>query len=104
MKAKDLAKAIKKNQAPFVLDVRSAFEFRGGHIPGAVHASFLTVLLQRGKLPEDKQAPIVITCEHGPRAELARAQISLLGYGNLQLLEGHMAGWRRAGLPLKRGE
>lgn len=102
MTAKDLKKALKGKQPPCVLDVRSVFEFRGGHIPGAVHAPFLTVLLQRRKLPADKQALIVITCEHGPRAELARAQLALLGYANLQLLEGHMAGWRRAGWPLKR--
>jgi hydroxyacylglutathione hydrolase len=103
MKAVDLSDRIKTGQPPCILDVRSIFEFRRGHIPGAVHAYFLTVFLRREILPDDRQAPIVITCEHGPRAYVAKALLSLAGYRNLDLLTGHMAGWRRGGLPLEKG-
>lgn len=104
MKARELARRIRNRKAPRVIDVRSALEYRGGHIQGAVHVPFWGVLLQRGKLPEEKQAPLVVTCEQGPRAELARAQLSLLGYRNVELLSGHMSGWRREGLKVEKGE
>lgn len=102
MQPRELAKRIKTKQAPCVLDVRSGFEFDSGHIPGAVHAPMLKILLRRAALPRDRVAPIVITCEHGPRAQLAKSLLGLYGYRNLELLDGHMAAWRRAGLPLER--
>jgi hydroxyacylglutathione hydrolase len=103
MQARELAKKIQAGgQAPCVLDVRSGFEFNTGHIPGAAHAPFLKILLRRVALPREKQALIVLTCEHGPRAYLARTLLGLIGYRNLHLLDGHMAVWRRAGLPLER--
>jgi hydroxyacylglutathione hydrolase len=102
MQPRELAKNIRSGHPPCVLDVRSGFEFDSGHIPEAVHAPFLKILLRRVALPAEKQSLIVLTCEHGPRACLARTLLGLLGYRNLQLLDGHMAGWRRAGLPLER--
>ncbi|MFO7982433.1 MAG: rhodanese-like domain-containing protein [Desulfuromonadales bacterium] len=104
MEARELARLIRNRKAPKVLDVRSTFEYQGGHIPGAVHLPFWGALLHRRKLPDDKQAPLVITCEHGPRAEMAKAQLALLGYKNLDLLSGHMSGWRREGLKMEKGK
>jgi hydroxyacylglutathione hydrolase len=102
MQARELAKKIRSGKAPCVLDVRSGFEFNSGHIPGAVHAPFLKILCRRLALPREKQPLIVLTCEHGPRAHLVRTLLGLLGYRNLELLDGHMSGWRRASLPLER--
>ncbi len=102
MQAVELDKKIKAGQAPVILDVRSGFEFNSGHIPGAVHAPLLKILFRRRSLPREKRAPVLITCEHGPRAQLARKFLLRLGYENVQLLDGHMAGWRRSKLPLER--
>ncbi|PLX85940.1 MAG: rhodanese-like domain-containing protein, partial [Desulfuromonas sp.] len=46
MKAKDLAKRIKSKQPPTVVDVRSGFEFRSGHVPGALHAPTWRIVLR----------------------------------------------------------
>ncbi|BCR04706.1 sulfurtransferase [Desulfuromonas versatilis] len=102
MQAKVLAKQLKAGKAPCIVDVRSGFEFRSGHIPGAVHAPALKILLRMANLPRDKEALLVVTCEHGPRAQLAKSLLGLAGYRNIELLEGHMAGWRRAGLPVEK--
>ncbi len=88
--------------APGTVDVRSGAEFRSGHIPGAVHVPFWAAPLRLKVLPADRQAKLVLTCEHGPRAQLAKTLLGLAGYRNLELLEGHMAGWRRAALPLEK--
>ncbi|AMV71520.1 rhodanese-like domain-containing protein [Desulfuromonas carbonis] len=102
MQARELARQLKSKQPPVVVDVRSGFEYRAGHIPGAIHAPALQILLRLAKLPADKGTQLVVTCEHGPRAQLGRTFLALSGYRNVELLDGHMNGWRRAGLPLAR--
>lgn len=102
MNPRDLAQRLKQSAAPLVVDVRSGFEFRAGHIPGALHAPFWKVLLRLARLPQDRRTPLVVACEHGPRAQLVAGLLRGRGYADVQLLAGHMAQWRRAGLPLER--
>jgi len=102
MNAKELARRLNRRNPPVVIDVRSAPEFGSGHIPGAVHVPFWSLLMHRKRLPADRQAPLVVTCEHGPRAQLAAAQLEFLGYRQVELLDGHMAGWRGAGRPTEK--
>ena len=97
MQPQELLKRIKSRQAPAVIDVRSGFEFRTGHIPGAIHAPTWKILLRLVRIPSDKNAELVVTCEHGPRAQLAKGLLGTFGYRNVTLLAGHMAGWRQGG-------
>jgi hydroxyacylglutathione hydrolase len=102
MKASELAERITSGGAPQVIDARSGFEFKRGHIPGAIHAPFLKILFKIARLPEDKNTELVITCEHGPRAMMPKRLLGAYGYRNTTLLDGHMLGWRRAGMPLEK--
>jgi hydroxyacylglutathione hydrolase len=100
MKAEELAKKIALGKAPAIVDVRTVFEFRAGHIEGAIHAQTWKILLRLAPLPDDKGAEMVLLCELGPRAMIAKALLGAFGYRNVSLLSGHMTGWRRSGLPL----
>lgn len=102
MQPEELAKRMAAGQAPAVVDVRTGFEFRAGHIPGAIHAPVWKILLRLAVLPPDRQAELVVLCELGPRARMGQALLGFLGYRNVSLLDGHMAGWRRSGLPLDK--
>ena len=102
MQGKELVRRLKGMEAPLVLDVRTGMEYRNGHIPGALYAPTLRILLRRAGLPGDKETPLVVTCEHGPRAQMARKILHWLGYRQVELLEGHMSAWRKAGLPLEK--
>lgn len=102
MQAKELLKRIGSIKAPVVLDVRSNMEYRSGHIPGAVHAPNLKILFAMASLPTDKNTEIIITCEHGPRAQMAQGLLSMYGYKNTTLLNGHMSMWRRSGLKMEK--
>ena len=102
MQPMDLLKRLKAKNPPAIIDVRSGFEFRAGHIPGAIHAPTWKILLRLAHIPADKDAELVVTCEHGPRAGLARGLLEAFGYRNVALLSGHMAGWRQAGHPQER--
>jgi rhodanese-related sulfurtransferase len=102
MNPKELQKQLKSKNPPTVLDVRSFSEYRLGHIPGAQYLSFWKVIFRlSGSLPKDKTALLVLLCESGPRAELVGSMLSKRGYTRIVYLDGDMAGWRRAGLPLE---
>jgi hydroxyacylglutathione hydrolase len=103
MQPQELAKKIAAKNPPAVIDVRTGFEFKPGHIPGAINAPIWKIMLRLAALPTDKQAEMVVLCELGPRAVIAKALLGLFGYRNVSLLDGHMADWRRLGLPVEKG-
>lgn len=98
----ELAASIERHDAPVVLDVRSGPEFSSGHVPGARHLPFWSVLFRAGGIPGDRRDPLVVYCGHGPRAEMAAAALRLRGFTDVRLLRGHWAKWRAAGLPVER--
>lgn len=103
MTAEQLERRLQNGAAPVVLDVRSRFEYHSGHIPGAIHAPLPGVLIAADSANVRKQELMVIVCEHGPRAQIARLLLKVRGYKNLQLLQGHMSCWRSSGRPMQSG-
>lgn len=103
MTVEELIDRIKVGQSPVVLDVRSGMEFKSGHISGAVHAPLASLVKTTAALSLDKNSLMVLTCEHGPRAQLAKMVLKLAGFRNVELLHGHMACWRRSGCPVIKG-
>jgi rhodanese-related sulfurtransferase len=102
MRATELVKRIESKRSPVIIDARTAVEFRRGHVPGAINAPPRRILLKTARLPRDKDREIVIYCEHGQRAWLARKLLAARGYGNTALLAGSLKGWKKAGLPLEK--
>ncbi len=101
----ELAAQIESGNSPTILDVRSTREYRAGHIPGAIHVPFWTLAFNLDTLPPAaKTGPVVIHCEHGPRAGIALAQLWFVDTGEIHYLEGHMTRWRDAGLPLSQAD
>ena len=101
MTAEQLERRLEDGAAPVVFDVRSSFEYSSGHIPGAIHAPLPGLLRAAQTAIDSKRDLLVIVCEHGPRAQLARMFLKLRGYNNLRLLEGHMSRWRSSERPLQ---
>ncbi|HEY5658989.1 MAG TPA: rhodanese-like domain-containing protein [Myxococcota bacterium] len=95
----DLLRQIEAGDAPVVVDVRSRREFERGHVPGALHIPFWAMPARASEISSAAEEPIVIYCEHGPRAALAKAALRAAGFRKVLYLEGHMSGWKRAGLP-----
>jgi hydroxyacylglutathione hydrolase len=96
-----LLESIKGGNAPVIVDVRSRPEFDRGHIRGAIHMPFWSAFIRSRKLGADRQGPVVLYCQHGPRAGLAGIGFRLAGFRSIQYLEGHMSAWEKAGLPLE---
>jgi rhodanese-related sulfurtransferase len=96
-----------RGESPALLDVRSAAEYRAGHIPGAQLIPIEELVPEA--VPRKFNRPCVgsnetlyITCQAGPRAQRAAERLRQAGYTNLALIEGGTQAWEKAGFPLKR--
>jgi rhodanese-related sulfurtransferase len=102
---KDLLAQIEAGSAPPIVDVRTLGEYTTSHVPGAVQIPFYALLMERERIPAPQRPdqPLVLYCEHGPRAGMARVQLWLAGVKPVVFLEGHMIAWKRDGLPVETG-
>jgi hydroxyacylglutathione hydrolase len=99
VQAKELLRRMGTKGAPILLDPRSPIEFKRGHVPGALNAPVWKILLGTAPLPQNRSREIVIACMHGQRAYIANWAMVLLGYRNLDYLDGFLEDWLSAGLP-----
>ena len=89
-------------KSPIIIDVRSTYEYQAGHIPNALHIPFWTAFTTGQLSNYSFDQPLVLYCEHGPRAGIAKLGLSMQGFQNIRYLEGHMKAWRKAGLPISK--
>jgi rhodanese-related sulfurtransferase len=101
----ELAKKLNAGEGIVVLDVMPAERFQEVHIKGAVNVCVYEVIFADGmseKVP-DKQKPIVVYSMSAvtQEAEVAVEKLTRLGYVDLTVLEGGIAAWCAADLPLE---
>jgi len=82
-----------------LVDVRSATEFATAHVPGAVNIPLEQIERRTADLAANE--PVVLICQAGTRARMARALLAESGK-DLVVLEGGTAAWLRAGYPAVR--
>ncbi len=102
----DLLSQINSGLPTAIVDVRSRGEFEASHVPGAVHIPFYALLGGEEDLPvaTTEDEPLVVYCEHGPRAGIARAQLWFVTDRPIRFLEGHMTAWKEEGLLTEASE
>lgn len=86
--------------ALLVIDVRTAQEYAAGHIPGAVNIPFDQVARRISEV--DAPHGVVLYCMMGPRARKGESALHAAGYEKVFHLEGGLAAWQEAGLPVDR--
>ncbi|MBW2241506.1 MAG: rhodanese-like domain-containing protein [Deltaproteobacteria bacterium] len=84
--------------APVTIDVRTAEEYASGHIPGAVNIPFDEVAERIGEI--DAPHGVALYCMVGPRARKGETALRAAGVEKVFHLEGGMAAWKEAGLPI----
>jgi rhodanese-related sulfurtransferase len=89
---------LEANVSPQLVDVRTAAEFSRGAIAGARHIELAALPTRSAEL--DPAAPWVLYCLSGARSAQACAYLAQRGFGRLYNLEGGIAAWARAGLPV----
>lgn len=104
MTAEELERRLKSGEVPVILDVRSGLEFKAGHIRGATHAPLGNVLKVAQSVSKNCEELLLLVCEHGPRAQIAKVRLKWNGYKNIELLKGHMSHWRHSKCVVTREE
>ena len=89
--------------AEVVLFVDTSQDFSGGHVPGSKWISRSWLEIEIPEAVPNKDASIAVTCGNGRNSVLAAATLAGLGYANVTVLEGGMAAWRQANLPVEQG-
>jgi rhodanese-related sulfurtransferase len=90
---------INQHQAQ-ILDIRTAEEFKAGHIPNSKHLplSELDSGLKQAKIDSNK--PIILVCLSGNKANTALAKLKKAGCKDVVCMEGGISAWNQAGMPL----
>lgn len=78
-------------EGAFVLDVRTASEYAGGHIPGARQLHGGRVAWNLDGLPKDGR--LVVHCQTGVRSAVVASLLRAEGFRNVSELEGSYLGW-----------
>ena len=81
-----------------LVDVRTAEEFDGGYIPGAINISLQELQQKMNRIPKDK--PVILYCRSGNRSAFAANILMQAGYTEVYDLGG-IIDWARQGLPIK---
>ena len=97
------AQALFSNQPDLVLFVDTSEDFSKGHTPGAKWMTRSWLEVEIVDAVPSKSASITVTCKDGRSSTLAAATLQGLGYTNVTVLEGGLAGWKQAGLPIEEG-
>ena len=70
-------------QGALVVDVRSAGEYQGGHLPGAVNIPLGELRENLPRRVKDKNQFVLLHCLSGTRSGIAQRQLKSLGYQNV---------------------
>jgi rhodanese-related sulfurtransferase len=96
----ELLARLETDDAPVVLDVRTAEEFEAAHVPGAIHIPYDEVANHLDSLETFRERGLVVYCRSGKRAGDAERVLQEAGFERLWDLEGHMLSWQANDLPL----
>ena len=97
--ATELNARLESGDAPVVIDVRSPEEYVTGHVPGSVNIPYDQVAERIGEV--DAPHGVALYCMVGPRARKGESALLAAGYESVLHLEGGLAAWQAAGLPVE---
>jgi len=83
-----------------VLDVRTTEEFAEGHLDGAMMIDFYAPDFADQIATLDRDVPYLLYCRSGNRSSQARAIMEQLGFTDVADVDGGIAAWVDAGLPV----
>ena len=94
---------LQASKPPVVIFVDTSQDFARGHVPGAHWVPRGWLELRIAEVAPARATPVAVTCLDGRSATLAGATLKELGYQSVAVLDGGMAAWQRAGLPVEKG-
>ncbi len=91
-----------RGKATAVVDVRSAEDYAAGHLRDAKSMPLADLGNRIGELDKAKVKTVIVVDQTGNRAAKAERLLKAAGFADIYSLEGGVAAWTAAGLPLTK--
>jgi len=98
----ELVRLINRDNA-LVIDVSSAADFEKGHIAGSRNLAPAQIDPEHKDLVKVRELPVVVVCRTGANAQNVCARLSKAGFTQVHCLDGGLAAWTGAELPVVKG-
>lgn len=86
-----------------VVDIRSEKEFKEGHITSAINVPYPDLASRMSELDKHKEVPVILVCKMGQHSGAASKTLRDSGFSNVKRLNGGMAEWGNANMPVVKG-
>lgn len=86
-----------------LVDVSAAAEFEKGHIPGARNVVMSQFDPENKDLAKARELPVALVCRTGQGSAQAAQRLKKAGFAKVFWLEGGIAAWKEAQMPLVKG-
>ncbi len=99
----DATMRINKQDAA-IIDVRNAEQYAQGHLPKARNLPLKELAERISEIERLKGKPVIITCDGGsggPSTSAAKV-LKQQGFTDVSILDGGVAAWRKADLPVEK--
>ncbi len=96
----EFATKLKQSGDATVLDVRTTEEFASGHLAQARNIDWNGENFEQQVVQLDKTKPVFVYCLRGGRSASAAAKMRSIGFKEVYELEGGIAKWQSAKLPV----
>lgn len=93
---------INNNDDVLVLDTRAAADYKAGHVKGAKNAPLSDFASAVEKYADYKNKPVLVYCNSGNTVTRAIKLLKAAGFEKINNLEGGIAAWKEANLPLAK--
>lgn len=87
-----------------VVDLRPYADFQKGHIAGSKNVLMSQFDPESKQLAPAKALPIVLVCQSGITVVGAAKRLKKAGFERVHILDGGIAAWQQAELPLVKGK
>lgn len=91
-------------QDALVVDVSGQADFEKGHVVGSRHVAMSQFDPENKALAKVRDLPVAVICRTGTQSAQAAKRLSKAGFKHVYWLEGGIAAWQQADLPLARGK
>ena len=85
-----------------IVDVRTPEEFAAGHLRDAKNIPLADLGTRIGELEKSRSRSVIVVCQTGARADKAVRQLDAAGFADVVRLDGGIAAWQTAGLPIAK--
>jgi rhodanese-related sulfurtransferase len=88
-------------EPPLLLDVRTAGEHAGGHVPGSLNVPIQELPDRLAQLEAGRRRGVIVYCESGGRTRAALRLLRDAGFTDVARLAGDMRRWRAERRPVE---